>query len=267
MKSWLVAGVWAVALGVTAPAAAQPQDRLAEARRLFAEGLALGQQGQWEAAAANFRRVMEVRASPPVAYNLAFALEHLGRVVEADDLLGPVLADAATPANVRHDASELAERVRARVARLTVRVGGAEDDAQVSLDGQPVARDALTGRRADPGSHTIALVRGGQTLASREIELAPGSEQTVTLDAPRPEPAVLLPSHVRPAPESLLSAGPPPPRDDGDGRSILTRWWFWTVVGVVVVAGAVSVALVAQPSAPTPLQGSLGLFEVRPSAP
>ena len=54
-----------------------------EARRLFAEGIEFVEQERWAEAEERFRRVLVLRGSQVVAYNLASALEHLGRFVEA----------------------------------------------------------------------------------------------------------------------------------------------------------------------------------------
>lgn len=264
MRLWIAACVWAAAVGVSAPAAAQSEEVLAEARRMFAEGIELGAQGHWDTAAERFRRVMEVRPAPAVAYNLAVALEHLDRCVEADDVLGPVLEDSETPANVRRNAEELATRVRARVARVTIEITGAAAGIDVLIDGLAVPPTRLVAYRVDPGSRTITLVRDGDTVASQTVELAPGGAQTVTLNAPLPAPVVPLPTDVQPAADPMLEADERRRRDDAGSGGVLSQWWFWTIVGVVVAGGVTTAVVVAQPGEPTPVTGNLGLFNVSP---
>lgn len=267
MRLWIAACVCAVAVSVSAPVAAQSAEELAEARRIFAEGIDLGAQGHWDTAAERFRRVMEIHPAPAVSYNLAVALEHLEHYLEADDVLGPVLEDPTAPATVRQNAEELATRVRARLARVTIQVTGAAPDAEVMLDGVLVPSNLLVRYRTDPGSRTVTLVVHGDTVATQTVVLAPGGDETVTLSAAVAEPVVPLPTDVQPAPAptpaSPLTAGDAPPAHGGGG-GVLTKWWFWTAVGVVAVGAVTAVVVVAQPGDPTPVTGNLGLFSVRP---
>jgi hypothetical protein len=53
------------------------------------------------------------------------------------------------------------------------------------------------------------------------------------------------------------SAPPEGPAPASDGGSIASRWWFWTLIGVVVVGGAVG-TYAAVSSSGTPPTGTLG---------
>ena len=46
----------------------------------------------------HFRRALALRSSPVIAYNLASALEHLGQLVEASELLRGIASDPAVAA-------------------------------------------------------------------------------------------------------------------------------------------------------------------------
>jgi hypothetical protein len=261
------------------PAAAQPEDQLAEARRLFAEGLQLGEQGRWEDAAGRFRQVMQIRAAPAVAYNLAVALEQLDQFVEADDLARSAAADPQAPANVRSDAQNLMRRLRTRIGRITVRVTGDTTGIEVHLDGVALPEGHVEDRRVNPGTRTVALLRGGRTLTTRDVRVSGGGRETVTLEAPAvtaepvpdpdpqpdPDPVVPAPSDIEPIPDSPLDPADSPPRDDGGGGGgVLSQWWFWAGVAVVA-AGTIALVLLLQPSDPTAVQGNLGLVNVHPT--
>ncbi len=82
-----------------AGAAAQTNDpvRVREARALFERGLEFMEAEQWEQAAKRFRQGLEIRPSDVVAYNLASALVHMGRLGEAVGLLRPLADSASVP--------------------------------------------------------------------------------------------------------------------------------------------------------------------------
>jgi hypothetical protein len=67
------------------------------------------------------------------------------------------------------------------------------------------------------------------------------------LPAP-PLPVAPPPPVAAPVVEATHPASPPPaPRR----RSIVSRWWFWTAVGVVAVGAAVSIFLLTRPQDPS----------------
>jgi tetratricopeptide (TPR) repeat protein len=104
----------------------------------------------------------------------------------------------------------------------------------------------------------------------RELESALGAEElTGTHAAPAPAPPAPAPSGGMPAPAPTpaqptlaLAAPPPPPPSDtalgapppspADEQPLYTKWWFWTAVGGVVVAGVVTALLLSRdPSCPS----------------
>ncbi len=58
----------------------------------------------------------------------------------------------------------------------------------------------------------------------------------------------------RPRPVTIIEA--PPARHSG---GVLSTWWFWTVVGAVVVGGVVT-AIALTSGSPAPIQGDNGVF-------
>src|SRR3954467_6412868 len=57
---------------------------------------------------------------------------------------------------------------------------------------------------------------------------------------PKEEPAPRLHSIAEPPPPHQTISQPPPPPVE-EGAPVYRRWWFWTAVGVAVVAGTVGV--------------------------
>ena len=97
----------------------------------------------------------------------------------------------------------------------------------------------------DPGSHEISARQGEITVSTRQITLAEGELREVDLELSghRAEPEGATPDET---PEGLGTAEPDP---DGEsarpGRSVLRQWWFWTIIGAVVVGGVVTAGVLA----------------------
>lgn len=84
---------------------------------------------------------------------------------------------------------------------------------------------------------------------------APGSNPSAgVMPAPQaamaPPPVVALDAHPPPASDAVLAA-PPSALSQSDDHPIYTKWWFWTGVGGVVVAGLlIALLLNRDPSCP-----------------
>jgi hypothetical protein len=241
---------WLCAVGV-GPAFAQESDaeRTALARSLFREGVELGEEGRFEEAADRYRRVLEIRPTPQVRYNLAHALAELGRAVEPAELAHQILRDPESPERVRVEARALLDRVEPLVARLTVRLDGPREGVEVTIDGDELPPAAIgIAAPADPGRHRIAAARDGSEVDSREVTLAEGGEGEVTLEVPplppRPEAEEAAPLRIRTEETE---------RDEDERPS---RWWLWTILSLAVAGGATAAAVVLL-SRDDPLRGNL----------
>ncbi len=92
-------------------------------------------------------------------------------------------------------------------------------------------------------------------LSSRPPEPAPVPEPTRVEPRPAEPVATTTPAATRPTPSASTDEKPRQP--------IYKKWWLWTIVGVVVVAGVgagVGVALTSQPSPPSSTLGNTALF-------
>lgn len=240
---------------VASAASAQTEEALEEARALFGEGVQLTQEERWEEAAERFRRVMRVRATAQVKYNLALALAHTTALAEAAALLREVLDDRELDRRTRRDAQRLLEEVEPRLAHLTVRVQGDEAGLALTLDGAPLGIDRLGAPIAvDPGRHRLAVRRGEREAGSREVTLAEGESSEVTL--------VATAVHASEGQPDLFDDAPPASASSGN---VLEEWWLWTIIGaVVVVAVGVGVGVAVAADGPSPVQGNLspGVLEV-----
>jgi FimV-like protein len=227
------------------PIAAQAQTtgELEAARRAFQEGVRLSSQERWQDAAERFRYAMSIRPAPAVKYNLAFCLAESGDVAEAAELLRSVLEDPSFAQ--AEEARQLLQSVEPRIARISVTVRGDPPRASVTLDGSPLERERLgTPIEVDPGPHVVDLRRRGEVVASGRISLSEGETRDIELVDPLHES------------ETVEEVPIEETHSDGD-PAVYETWWFWTLLGAVVVGGVVAVGFLATPGEPDPVNGNL----------
>ena len=155
-------------------------EQLAEARELFDDGLRYVQDRLFGRAAIAFRRAAAIKPAPAVLYNLAAAEYELGELVEAATHARQVIEAESAPADLVERARSVFENVRPQIGMLTVRTGGAADEA--TLDGESLAPEQL-GRAllVAPGAHTVVVLRGGEPVAERTVEIAAGVQAHVDI--------------------------------------------------------------------------------------
>jgi len=219
--------------------------QLDRARQLFEEGLAQVEIGNWVQAEETFRRVLALRSSPVVAYNLASALARLGRLIESAELLRAIARDPQVDAETREPAERLLAEIEPQIGSLTVRVVGSTQGLILRLGDRTLgAGERVQAISVDPGTHTVIAERDGKSLASEQVNIGGAAplkvEVTLDLhDAPIQPPAPDL------RVSKLPSEQPAAPRDDG--ADMWSSPWLWGgVAGVVLVAaGVIVVAAVA----------------------
>lgn len=164
-----------------APCLAQPASDVERARALFAEGVSHTQAERWSEAVEAFQAALALRDAPPIRYNLAAALTELGRYREAADHVQAVLASEETAANIRSLAAALDDRIGREAGLLAI--DAADADAEVLVDGEPVpSRWRARPLPVSPGTHRVALARGGSTLAETEATVEAGETARVRLE-------------------------------------------------------------------------------------
>jgi hypothetical protein len=167
---------------------------LAEARR----GLAARRDGRDEEARQAFERSLALAPRASVRAQLGFALQALGRWVEADAALGAA-AELEDPWVERHRATidtALAE-IRAHLGTLTLSV--LPEDATLSIDGVPTSAGVATRlpagsvtisvqREGYYGTERVVLIRGGDTLReSFELRARAQPDEPASLPTPETE--------------------------------------------------------------------------------
>ena len=266
------------------------------AREEFQRGVALSQTQRWSEAVEAFRRSRALIDRPRSAFNMALALQHLGRMREARQALHQCLAmpETGADAGLQHDAEALLAAVRAAVGTLYLAV--APPVAEARVDGERQLGDGGTRTLdIDPGRHVVSLAAEGLSTQEFILQVAPGERVVRRVDlATRPARVRVMPSvgdatvslddDVVGRGRSVEWTGPPGthrlrveapgyvpqrrPISVGPGESAqvlielerertLTRNpWFWTGLGVGVAAAVTVVALLVVSTTDAPDGGT-----------
>ena len=168
-------------LCVAPPASAQRTPEEAEARRHFARGVALTDDGDFGGAMVEFSRSYELTRNPSLLFNLAVVHEGMRHWAEALATLQRFV-DEAPPAAVRQrraDVDATLARLRERVGTLVVTLDTA--GLMIEVDGlpRPTAHDGL---RLDVGRHRVRLSAPGHIAREAEVDV-PGDARVEITEA------------------------------------------------------------------------------------
>jgi len=225
----LVLSVALALSGIMAPLAsaqsARPSEaNVTEARALFVAGQAAVDSERWADAVDSFRRAYALVHAPSALYNVAYALRALGRHRESRDAFERLLTQHdGLSEQMATESRHYLEEERQRVAVLMLIGLDPDTTYTVRLDGEARAdggeRPLLA--EADPGSHTLTV-------------RAPDVDQPFVWEGRVAEGA-----HAR------IPVRFEVPEESGGGEAhsgggVLRSPIFWTVVGVLVVGGAVT---------------------------
>jgi hypothetical protein len=257
-KRWVLLLLLAC-LGAPSDARAQSAQETALARSLFEQGIEFADQGLWADAADRFRRAMELKPTPGVAFNLASALGEAGQVVEATELLEQIVRDPATTPELLAEAQAKLEQLGPRRGALTLHVEEPPgEQAQVEIDGKLWPRAAWSvAMPIDPGDHVVTGTVGTAEVAREPLQIAEGEQRTFTL-------RLVGPAAPEPV-EAEPPAGPVEPKEPEHARKkppLTKNWMLWTGVGAAVVAGALTAVLLStgKTEQEKPITGNTGVL-------
>ena len=216
------------------------------------EGLRAYQAGQYPEARASFERAHALSPSARTLRALGMTAVELRRYSAGRTELEAALADTRQP---------LTEAQRTEVTQMlawmgstlgTVRVATEPRDAHILIDGQLVEAVSLL----EPGAHELKVEADGYESGRQPFDVAAGQERSLEVKltrlslaaVPPLAPAVqLTAAGTEPSGAGVFAPRQPEPARDQPTGSVLGKWWFWTAVGAVLVAGT-SVAVVAASS-------------------
>ncbi|HKY41144.1 MAG TPA: hypothetical protein VJN18_34660 [Polyangiaceae bacterium] len=207
-----------VGLGLGLPSAAARAEpsasEISVARQLFDEGRAAADASRWGEAAGKFRRALAIKDTPGIRFHLARCEEGQGAFVEAlieYDRARELMDAGSKASDVEKLLPEARERVRAKVALLTLRVPQDVPNVSVQIDGKALSASVLgVPIPINPGRHRLQAVAVGRTAYSAEISLGLGEVREVAIALPL---ATTAPA-AQPRPEPGASARPAPATRD-----------------------------------------------------
>jgi tetratricopeptide (TPR) repeat protein len=220
------------ALLAAAAAQAQPSRVEArEARRYFEDGVeALGRE-DYAAALEAFERSNRLNPKPVTLFNIGMCQRALADLPAALGTLTRYLETSADDAAARvEEARRVVAEIDDVLARVTVRAD--QPGAELTVDGIPAGQGVLTrALRLTAGTHVFEAHLAGYRPAREVVDIGPGESIEIQLTLEASDEAV-------------------PGSDDPGGEedpSIVEAWWFWTIIGAVVVGGSVTAGVLLAP--------------------
>jgi hypothetical protein len=205
--------------------AAEPTpSEISVARRLFGEGKAAEDSGQYRAAAEKFRQAASIKDTPGIRFHLARCEEQQGAFVEAlveYDRARELIDGGVKAADVEKLLPAARARVRAKVALLTVKLPEGVREVSVELDGRTLASSVLSlPMPINPGKHQLSAVSAGRTSFTSEVELTAGEVRQLVIELPEapPPPA---PTERSVAPASSARASTPRADSQPSARTLV----------------------------------------------
>ena len=243
----------ALIAALTSPVGATEED----AKTFFAQGRQLRAGGNCTDAVVSFRRALEVFPQGLGALrNIAECEEQLGQFASARNdwwSLRRAVLQSNEPKydGWEKDAEQGYERLAPKVAKLTIRLQGAETaQVRITLDGKPLdPRLVGVELERDLGPHTVEAFYGGAAPLVERRALGPGSREVVTLDIPATKLAdgAAKPNAGSPPASGASSSSPPPVTPPPSGSSALRPAGFAALgVGGLGLIGTIASIVVRQ---------------------
>jgi tetratricopeptide (TPR) repeat protein len=200
-----------------------------------------------------FKRAHAIDGGVRSLAQIALAEQALGMWPEAETHLRQSLERADDPW-IKKNLTALrksAEVVASHVGSLEV--WGTPAGAEVLVNGTPAGVFPLAQPlRVPSGTQSITVRAAGYVELARAVEVAAGGVTRERFELPRKSSANL--AAMAPPASTGSSAGSSmaplirsPASHSEESPSIAGRWWFWTAVGAVVVAGGVTAFLLTRP--------------------
>jgi len=123
----------------------------------------------------------------------------------------------------RSEALSLLARARAHLARYTFVTTPGE--AEVALDGNPAPLDAARSLTLSEGSYDLEVRADGYASLQRDLRVVGGVDEHLTLE-------------LSPLVSDLPAPTLPVEAERNEATPLRRKWWLWTGLAAVVVAGA-----------------------------
>jgi tetratricopeptide (TPR) repeat protein len=175
------------------------------ARKIFAEGVKLYQQGDYEGARRLFKQADAEHHAPAIVYNLALAEEKLRHPQAAVDAYEAYVAEVGDQGELTSAATVAIAQLKARSTKL--RIETKPSGARVFVDGAPLADPAPVTVLVFAGTHVV-VAQGEGWRGEQDVQVeGKGDALAVTIAQSAPE----APPKIDPPPASTST---PPPSGD-----------------------------------------------------
>ena len=189
-----------LALGALSGIARADEPPAQQAERLFNEGNALANSGDFASACPRYEESNRLDRAIGTEFNLADCYQNVGKTATALALFRAVEETAKTAGKVerQNTAHQRAEALEKLVPRVRVTIPLDVPGLEVSFDDKPIGHDDL-GRPLpfDPGAHTVSAKALARLAWRQSVPLVAG--QTVVVEVPElaVDPSVVTPVLVR----------------------------------------------------------------------
>lgn len=227
-------------------AAAPSEEAKEQARELVEQGNTSFESSRYKDAIDAYEEALALYPSPRILVNLAEAQREAGLWGSAQRNFQKFLDEGGAKPGSRIHQSLLARirEIEELAARLAITAF--ERDTELSIDGMPLGDPLEEPILLAPGRHELIARASGFETKAVTVILEPGAvlrlslalEQKAIAAAPPVEAPVRKRSlRVIEAPRELLVVHEPQPFVE-DETPVIESWWFWTIVGAVVLGAA-----------------------------
>lgn len=212
------------------------------------QALAEFERGEFSAAREEFLRAHKMFPNARTLRALGKVEYELRSYVDAETHLALSLASQVRPLTgaQRVETEQLREHARRHVARYTFVTEPAS--AELTLDGSVPPLDARRSVRLNEGEYQLEARADGFLPAQRSLMVEGGVDGSIVLA-------------LTPAPSEALIASGPATHPNAEAASGRSKWWLWSGLAVLVVAGAVTGTVLAlrEPGQAHATGGSTGI--------
>ena len=170
--------VFAIFFGILLGKAGAADTKMDEAKRHFAQGVALYNDGNFNAALAEFEAAYKIKQSPAVLYNIGLTEKSLFHYNEAiDSLQQYIAADKKLTKERQKEVAQLITEMRALLAEVTINI--IPDGAAIKLDDRTIGQAPMKPYGIAAGSHTLEVIADGYTPIKQQILDSAGAPMTL----------------------------------------------------------------------------------------
>ena len=210
-----MAGLFVTMASRLAFAQTPPPEKLAAARKLFAEALHDEQEKHFDVALEKFRVVQQTKNTMAVRYRIASCEEGAGQLrralVDFRAIGDEAIAADAEEQGIVKSAKDKATAIDERIPKLTVQLSAhAPADATVTVDDERLGPSALKGDPValDPGEHEVRGTATGATPFASRVSMR--EQARVALQIPLDPVDASHPGPTKPVPPPPSPSAEPP---------------------------------------------------------